>query len=170
MNDTAQKLIYVGLPFIVILGFFIFTSNDTSNDRQDPNEDFTFESRLAVEEDFPTETKESIAELETETLAEGEGEEVVAGDSVTVHYRGWLAEDGTIFDQSFVRGDTGFTFTAGPTGTVIEGWQEGVIGMKPGEVRRLYIPSDLGYGEQGSGSIITPNADLIFDVELMRIN
>lgn len=172
MNSNFQKLLYVGLPLVIILVFFVLTNNNPKNQRENPALSAPdFESRLEVSENYPVETVEEINEFDTKVMAEGESEVTVkAGDEITVHYRGWLASDGTIFDQSFTRGDQGFTFIAGPTGSVIEGWQEGVIGMKVGEIRRLYIPSEKAYGEFGSGSVIGPDADLVFDVELIRIN
>jgi FKBP-type peptidyl-prolyl cis-trans isomerase FkpA len=92
------------------------------------------------------------------------------GQQVTVHYTGWLSqqgEPGTKFDSSVDRKQK-FTFTIG-MGQVIKGWDEGVMDMKVGEKRRLYIPSSLGYGSYGAGSVIPPHADLIFDVELFAV-
>ena len=116
-----------------------------------------------------TEIDKNIEDLTHTSLQDGEGnKEVKKGDSITVHYRGWLALDGEIFDQSFNHGNDGFTFTVGQG--VIEGWSQGVVGMKVGEVRRLKIPYNLGYGEYGAGLTIPPFADLIFDVELVSFN
>jgi peptidylprolyl isomerase len=104
--------------------------------------------------------------LEYAILEEGTGDAVAAtGDNVAVHYTGWL-EDGSVFDSSVTRGEP-FTFTLG-SGQVIPGWDEGVAGMKVGEVRQLRIPAELGYGEQGFGSI-PPGATLVFQVELIQI-
>lgn len=105
--------------------------------------------------------------LKIETLKEGTGAEAKNGDIVAVHYTGWL-EDGTKFDSSLDRG-TPFTFTLG-VGQVIQGWDLGVLGMKAGEKRKLNIPPELGYGSQGAGGVIPPNATLIFEVELLEIN
>ncbi len=99
-------------------------------------------------------------------LVEGEGETPQEGQTVIVHYTGWL-EDGTKFDSSLDRG-TPFTFALG-TGSVIAGWDEGVSTMKVGGVRQLVVPSDLGYGETGAGSMIPPGATLVFEVELLGI-
>jgi peptidylprolyl isomerase len=99
-------------------------------------------------------------------LVEGDGAEAEPGQTVLVHYTGWL-EDGTKFDSSLDRGQP-FTFVLG-SGQVIAGWDEGVAGMKVGGRRQLVIPADLGYGAQGSGGTIPPNATLIFDVELTGI-
>lgn len=93
-----------------------------------------------------------------------------AGQSVMVHYTGWLEENGKPgkkFDSSIDRGQP-FQFTIG-VGQVIKGWDEGVMQMKIGEKRRLIIPAALGYGVRGAGGVIPPNATLIFDVELIDI-
>lgn len=91
-----------------------------------------------------------------------------AGQHVSVHYTGWLDDGqgnaGRKFDSSVDRGQK-FTFVIG-VGQVIRGWDEGVMDMKVGEKRRLYIPASLGYGSRGAGAVIPPNAALIFDVEL----
>jgi FKBP-type peptidyl-prolyl cis-trans isomerase len=104
--------------------------------------------------------------LQYQDLVVGTGSEAVAGKSVSVHYTGWL-EDGTKFDSSLDRGQP-FTFTLG-AGQVIPGWDEGVAGMKVGGKRKLVIPPDLGYGSQGAGGVIPPNATLIFEVELLEV-
>ena len=96
----------------------------------------------------------------------GDGKEAKKGDAVEVHYTGWL-KDGTKFDSSVDRKKP-FTFDLGE-GQVIKGWDEGVAGMKVGGVRKLMIPPELGYGARGAGNAIPPNADLIFEVELLKI-
>jgi FKBP-type peptidyl-prolyl cis-trans isomerase len=93
--------------------------------------------------------------------------EVTVGDSITVNYRGWFASNGEIFDQSFNRGDSGFTFTVG--GQVIQGWNEGVIGMRLGEIRLLKVPYNKAYGEEDYGSI-PGKSDMFFYVELLKFN
>ena len=98
----------------------------------------------------------------------GGGAEAVRGDRVEVHYTGWLNDGdkkGNKFDSSVDRGQT-FSFLLG-AGRVIKGWDEGVAGMKISGKRTLYIPAKLGYGSRGAGRSIPPNADLIFDVELL---
>ncbi len=100
-------------------------------------------------------------------LVVGTGAEAVKGQTVSVHYTGWLT-DGKKFDSSVDRG-TPFQVPLG-AGRVIKGWDEGVAGMKVGGKRKLMIPSQLAYGERGAGGgLIPPNAELIFEVELLAI-
>lgn len=109
--------------------------------------------------------------LKYEDQKAGSGAEAKTGTKVTVHYTGWLDQKGTKgskFDSSVDRGQP-FIFNLG-AGQVIKGWDEGVAGMKVGGKRTLMIPSKLGYGERGAGASIPPNADLIFDVELLGVN
>ena len=96
----------------------------------------------------------------------GTGREAVTNTNVTVHYDGRL-EDGKEFDSSRRRGQP-FQFRLG-AGQVIKGWDEGLVGMKEGGKRQLIIPPELGYGQQGAGGVIPPNATLVFDVELIRV-
>ncbi len=96
----------------------------------------------------------------------GTGREAVANTNVTVHYDGRL-EDGKEFDSSRRRGQP-FQFRLG-AGQVIKGWDEGVAGMKEGGKRQLVIPPELGYGQRGAGGVIPPNATLVFDVELLKV-
>ena len=105
--------------------------------------------------------------LEIQELKIGDGEAAEAGKKVKVHYTGWLL-DGTKFDSSVDRGKP-FSFRVG-AGEVIQGWDEGVAGMKEGGKRKLRIPADLGYGSRGAGGVIPGNATLIFDVELLKVH
>lgn len=108
--------------------------------------------------------------LQYEDSTIGEGAVATAGQRVTVHYTGWLYNDGTQgakFDSSKDRNDP-FVFHLG-AGMVIRGWDEGVAGMQVGGKRTLIIPAALGYGARGAGGVIPPNATLKFDVELLAV-
>jgi FKBP-type peptidyl-prolyl cis-trans isomerase len=110
----------------------------------------------------------NTTQLQIEVLKQGSGQEAKAGNTVSVHYTGWLT-NGTKFDSSVDRGQP-FSFLLG-AGQVIQGWDEGVAGMKVGEKRKLVIPPGLGYGPSGTpGGPIPPNATLIFEVELLAVN
>jgi len=108
--------------------------------------------------------------LQYEDVTVGSGAEAKAGNYVSVHYTGWLYQNGVKgakFDSSKDRNDP-FAFPLG-AGHVIRGWDEGVQGMKVGGTRVLSIPADKGYGAQGAGGVIPPNATLMFEVELLGV-
>lgn len=115
----------------------------------------------------------AITELQKIDTQVGTGREAEAGFNVTVHYTGWLYDakaeggKGKKFDSSLDR-NSPFNFFLGG-GQVIQGWDEGVQGMKVGGKRTLIIPSEMGYGARGAGGVIPPNATLIFDVELLDV-
>ncbi|MBT3519456.1 MAG: FKBP-type peptidyl-prolyl cis-trans isomerase [Candidatus Marinimicrobia bacterium] len=115
--------------------------------------------------------KGHIEEMENgfiiEDLVVGEGTEAQDYNKVVVNYTGTL-EDGSVFDSSLNPGREPFTFTLG-AGSVIKGWDLGVLGMKVGGKRKLTIPPELGYGDQGAGGVIPPGATLIFEVELLEV-
>jgi FKBP-type peptidyl-prolyl cis-trans isomerase FkpA len=116
---------------------------------------------------------QNITELQKIDTQVGTGREAEAGFNVTVHYTGWLYDanaeggKGKKFDSSLDR-NSPFNFFLGG-GQVIQGWDEGVQGMKIGGKRTLIIPSEMGYGARGAGGVIPPNANLIFDVELLDV-
>jgi FKBP-type peptidyl-prolyl cis-trans isomerase len=118
-----------------------------------------------VTDDFNTtgETQTTASGLQFIDLATGSGDVATAGQTVSVHYTGWLT-NGSKFDSSRDRGQP-FSFGLG-RGQVIRGWDEGVAGMRVGGRRKLVIPSQLGYGERGVGPI-PPGATLVFSVELL---
>lgn len=114
-----------------------------------------------------TATPNMEEKLIIEDITVGSGAEAVAGKKITVNYTGTLT-DGTKFDSSLNPGRTPFTFNLG-AGEVIQGWDQGFNGMKVGGKRKLTIPPSLGYGAQGAGDVIGPNATLIFEVELLDV-
>ena len=105
-------------------------------------------------------------ELRIEDLLPGDGKAVVKGALITTQYRGWL-EDGTCFDSSYQRGKP-FQCVIG-TGRVIKGWDQGLIGMRVGGKRKLWVPAHLAYGERQIGAHITPHSNLIFEIELLEV-
>ncbi|MEP6883432.1 MAG: FKBP-type peptidyl-prolyl cis-trans isomerase [Gammaproteobacteria bacterium] len=111
--------------------------------------------------------------MQSVQLKAGSGPEITAGKIAVVQYTGWLYEasapehKGKQFDSSRTAGQP-FRFPVG-TGQVIKGWDQGVVGMKIGESRRLVIPADLAYGDSGAGGVIPPGATLIFDIDLVAI-
>lgn len=149
MQNTRLTIIFLG-----VLAALLFINQSTQ-----PKEQLILPS---------TQTKEAmdVDQLIIEDIATGSGQEVKSGDTVVMHYTGTLL-DGTKFDSSVDRGQP-FETQIG-VGQVIEGWDQGIPGMKVGGKRRLTIPSALGYGSTGAGGLIPPNAALIFDVELLEI-
>ena len=115
----------------------------------------------------------AVESLQSVVLKPGEGAAIAAGQMAVMQYTGWLYETaaadhkGKRFDSSLDSGKP-FSFALG-TGSVIKGWDQGVLGMKVGESRRLIIPPDLAYGDAGAGGVIPPGATLVFDVELIKI-
>lgn len=104
-------------------------------------------------------------ELEIIDLIVGEGKTCVKGALITAQYTGWL-EDGTVFDSSYDRGQP-FQCVIG-TRRVIQGWDQGLMGMKVGGKRKLLVPAHLGYGERQMGKI-QPNSNLVFEIELLEV-
>jgi FKBP-type peptidyl-prolyl cis-trans isomerase len=143
-----KLILLIIIPVVLVMGIYFILQNN--NKGQEINNNIR-----------------EIQGMKIETLKEGAGAEAKNGDTVTVHYTGTL-ENGTKFDSSLDSG-TPFSFTLG-IGEAIQGWDLGVLGMKMGEKRKLTIPSELGYGSQGVGGVIPPNATLIFEVELLGIN
>lgn len=108
----------------------------------------------------------SVPQLQSTDIIEGTGDTVQPGATITAHYTGALCADGTIFQSSHDFGEA-ISF---PLSGVIQGWTQGVPGMKVGGTRRLVIPAAMAYGERSPSSNIPANADLVFDIELVSIN
>lgn len=154
-----MKLVGIIVVVVVVgvaLGYFLIMANPST---QKSTTTTPTESRAM-------DTNSNNPEFKVEDIEVGNGREVKSGDTVVMHYTGTLT-DGTKFDSSLDRG-TPFETQIG-VGRVIQGWDEGVPGMKIGGKRKLTIPPDMGYGAGGAGDAIPPNATLIFEVELLDI-
>ena len=161
MNKTL--ITYLIIACIIVPIFLVLILNDKKQEK-----DETVGPTYTEQEEENKDTKNmEDQELKIEVLQEGAGEEAKNGDNVSVHYVGTL-EDGTKFDSSIDRGEP-FSFNLG-AGQVIKGWDLGVLGMRIGEKRKLTIPSDLAYGDNGIPNAIPGKATLIFEVELLDIN
>ena len=131
----------------------------------------TLAAPSAMAQGAPSKMTETADGLKYTDTTMGTGAEATKGKKVSVHYTGWLYNNGTKgakFDSSLDRGQP-FSFALG-AGQVIRGWDEGVAGMKIGGKRTLIIPPELGYGARGAGGAIPPNAVLHFDVELLKVS
>lgn len=158
-----QKKIVIGTIVLVLLGIVIFIRmSNKSEDNQ------TSEVNTSISNPTPSTPADAStsAELKIEDIKVGTGREVKVGDTIKIHYLGTL-ESGQKFDSSYDRNEP-FETQIG-VGRVIQGWDQGVIGMKVGGKRKLTIPSDLGYGSRGAGGVIPPNATLIFELELLDV-
>jgi peptidylprolyl isomerase len=116
-------------------------------------------------QDFVPLRKNKANELQVIDLIQGDGDIVPEDATITAHYTGALCSDGTIFESSH-DGNCPATFGLNQ---VIEGWTVGVPGMRVGGTRRLIIPSDMAYGQRRASSLIAPNSDLVFDIELIAV-
>ena len=170
MNPT-QTGIAVALALTVVALFFIFPGATLfGNQTPAENPPIEFNNQTAATETAqPTMPTEPVKELMMKDDVVGTGATASSGDSVTVNYVGALT-NGTVFDASANHKETlnGFTFNLG-AGQVIKGWDQGIVGMKEGGKRTLVIPASLAYGPQAVGDIIPANADLIFQVELLKV-
>ena len=164
---TQGEKIAIVVTLVVIAGFFFVFANPFNRGASvDPLSALTEgvyedDNVVVMNED------EKAMGVDVNVLAEGEGEVAKVGDVLTVNYVGSF-EDGTVFDTSLAEGREPFEFTLG-AGQVIQGWDQGVVGMKVGEKRLLTIPPELGYGFQDFGPI-PGGSVLIFEVELLGIN
>ncbi len=175
MQETKSSLInFVGYGVVVALAtfavvYFLNYSNNKSNVASNLSVETAEQKTVVAEKDIVVENntmQENATELKIEDLVVGTGAEAVSGKLISVHYTGILT-NGTKFDSSKDRGEP-FEFTLG-AGQVIQGWDKGFAGMKIGGKRKLTIPSEMGYGSQGAGGVIPPNATLIFEVELLGV-
>lgn len=175
-KNIVPTIIILVVVFIGIGGIFFLSNQKLSNENQlNLNPTPTLSNAIItpqVSQDNQTQKLDintfqaSASGLRLRDEIIGTGQEVKAGDVVTVNYIGVLST-GTKFDSSYDRNQP-FTTQIG-TGQVIKGWDEGIVGMRVGGKRTLIIPPDLGYGVQGAGESIPPNSVLIFQVELLEV-
>ncbi len=171
--------IYAAAAVIALVAFTTGCSKQAEEDAPATEADVaTTEVPESTEEAAVTDTQanevfEITTGLTARILRSGDGQVAKAGDTVVVHYTGWLYDEsaennrGAKFDSSVDRGQH-FDFSLG-AGQVIQGWDQGVEGMAIGEVRELVIAPDMGYGERGAGNVIPPGATLVFEVELFGV-
>jgi FKBP-type peptidyl-prolyl cis-trans isomerase len=194
MSENAQRIgiLIITLIFLVTtigIALYAIIFNESSNNQEVSQEELNQLIEQQSQEDFvaitcttdeslkytPTpplqdkplpnfSTVQDIPELKCIDIVIGQGEEVKPGATVTAHYTGAIATTGNVFQSSHDGGQP----IAFPLSGVIKGWTNGVPGMKVGGIRRIYIPSDQAYGEQGNSGI-PPNSDLVFDVEITKI-
>lgn len=151
----------LGAYFIVIL-----QNKDTADQSQQKQSQPSYPNYPVDQTAFKV--GEKVNELQKTDLTVGTGDEAKTGDNVKVHYKGTFAQTGQKFDSSYDSGEP-VSFDL-KSGKVIQGWVEGVPGMKVGGKRRLVIPSAMAYGAQGYPGSIPPNTDLVFEIELIAIN
>jgi peptidylprolyl isomerase/FKBP-type peptidyl-prolyl cis-trans isomerase FkpA len=173
--ETKKIIIVIVIIAIIIAGIMIFAGHQT---KQAPEPIGQEENNQANINQIGTEQAQgnvsnsvnvnNQTQMKIETLKQGTGVESKVGDTLTVNYTGTLM-DGTKFDSSLNPGREPFVFTVG-AGQVIKGWDEGLIGMKVGEERKLTISPEMGYGAAGASGVIPPNATLVFVVDLLKIN
>ncbi len=158
----GAKFMFIAIPVVAVVSILIFQY--VGKDRE--IDAFTDDEMEKISNGKEVEALNDYEKFEYEISKEGNGPSAVVGDTVVVNYEGTLI-DGTKFDSSYDRNKP-FEFKLGEN-MVIQGWEEGVKGMKVGEVRLLKIPSEMGYGSYGAGGVIPPYAGLNFKVELLEI-
>ena len=166
MNTTTTGIV-VALAVVVVAAFFIFPNYSPFNLLQSQTQQPAAATAPTITPTQATTTMPDATQLQITDQTVGTGAVAQAGDSITVNYVGSLT-NGTVFDASANHGQP-FTFTLG-AGQVIPGWDQGLVGMKVGGKRTLVIPPALGYGAQGAGGVIPPNATLVFQVELVSVS
>jgi FKBP-type peptidyl-prolyl cis-trans isomerase len=161
MKNIILTIIFI-IIVVVVIGGAVWYNNRTAEQNQ---------AAQVGEGHAAQQTQQQIMNrLQITDVKVGTGAEAKNGDTVSVLYTGSL-DDGTVFDASAKHGNQPLSFTLGSTGpgSVIEGWNLGVVGMKVGGTRELVIPPELGYGAQGYPGVIPPNATLHFTVQLLSV-
>lgn len=161
----TQTGIAVALALVVIIVIFIFPGLSPFRTSAPSTE---AAAQVTTTQTSPTTMPtQNVDQLQIIDEVVGTGATAAAGDSVTVNYVGSLT-NGTIFDASANHGTTGFSFNLG-AGQVIQGWDQGIVGMKEGGKRKLVIPASLAYGSRAVGGVIPANSTLVFEVELLKV-
>lgn len=167
----AQRIVIWVITIVMTIGtlgayfMIIISNNNTANPQASTTTPSTAQEVKQDVDPTAYKVEAKVNELQITDLKVGDGAEVKKSDKVRVHYKGTLATTGVKFDSSYDRGEPA-TFGLDQ---VIKGWQEGIPGMKVGGKRRLVVPANMAYGEQGQSGI-PPNADLVFEVELLAVN
>jgi FKBP-type peptidyl-prolyl cis-trans isomerase len=170
-SKTVQRISIIIIAVVMTVGtlgayFIVILQQNEQSQTQSPTDQATTYPDYPVDATaYKVET--AMNELKKIDLKEGDGQEAKAGDTVKVHYKGTFAKTGQKFDSSYDRGEP--VEFALNEGEVIDGWVQGVPGMKVGGSRRLEIPANLGYGATGYPGAIPPNTDLLFEIELLSI-
>lgn len=159
MKNNQRRI--MSILTALLIGFTMFSIANATTPEDNKKAGMEFLAKNAKKDKVVT----TASGLQYQILTEGKGATPVATDRVTVKYKGTLL-DGTEFDSTDKHGGSA-TF---PLNAVIKGWTEGVQLMKPGAKYRFFIPSTLAYGEEGAGRVIPPNAALIFEIELLKVN
>lgn len=156
---------------ILVAGVSIFSGDDTepssSSDTTTADSTVVPGSTIAYEKPAVEFPGVDVTELEVTELSPGSGAEAANGDKLLVHYVGVRSIDGVEFDNSYDRGSP-FDLVLG-AGMVIQGWEQGLVGVQAGGRYQIDIPSDLGYGETGSGEVIRPGDDITFVVDIVAV-
>jgi len=163
-KENLKTAVWFLIVIVVVAGLVFITVRNKIKNASNPS------SPVGTEQNKIMENTQPESGVQVTIVKEGTGREVKAGDTVAVNYTGNLS-DGTVFDSNtdskFGHVEP-FAFSVG-AGQVIKGWDQGLIGMKVGEIRTLVISPDFGYGATGAGGVIPPNATLTFQVELLGI-
>lgn len=165
MTVRHHHLALLGLAGVLLTA--TACGSDDPSDASSPGPDAASDVELGEKPDVDVAGADDAGELRRDDLVVGDGDEATAGDTVEVHYVGVAASTGEQFDASWDRGQT-FSFQL-DGGMVIEGWDQGVQGMRVGGRRQLTIPADLGYGERGVPGTIAPGETLVFVVDLLEV-
>lgn len=174
MISKKQWLTLLAVAVLIVLAFISLSANKKNSNKEieDTDDQIKIEEVTndqsvntdgsnTLKDETTKKTMTDIKEFSFDVLKEGTGVAAVVSKEVTVDYKGMFL-DGKVFDQGT------FPFTLG-VGQVVQGFDKGVLGMKVGETRKIYIPSEMGYGARGAGAAIPPNSDLIFEVTLKSI-